>query len=91
MNIFLILCALVFGDWKDGGSWGDCDSLQGSSRVEDPPGTELVFTALRSWKPVESLGPAPRKARILAVEDPRTQECKGLRGSLTKPCPIFLI
>ena len=41
------MCACLWG-LEEGGSWGESYSLQGSSRGEDPPGTELVLAALRS-------------------------------------------
>lgn len=47
---FLMLCALVFWEWKEGGGWGDGYSLQGSSRAENPLGTELVPAASASWE-----------------------------------------
>lgn len=42
---------------------------------------------------MESLGQLQGKMGqqlVWGSEGPQTQECKGLRGSLTKPCPVFL-
>lgn len=49
-HFFQMSCAPVFGEWKEGGIWGDCYSLQGSSRGENPRGIKLVFTASETWE-----------------------------------------
>lgn len=87
-----MLCVPVFGDRKEGGSWGDSYSPQGRSRGEDPPGT-LSWQPSRAgsrWSPWGLLQGKTRQQQAWAAEGPETQECKGLCGYLTNPWPIFL-